>query len=108
MTKELLQLLNNSKQVYDQYIASKKIFLHTKKLRQINKKILDIINSSNFEKEQKLEKPILDLRKHLEEWIVIWDRQQIAKSPSDEDLFVFSGYKKYPKGLELLLINTLK
>ena len=108
MTKELLQLLNDSKKAYDQYMISKKIFLHSKKLRQINKQILNLIKNSNFKKDKKLAKSILDLKKHLEEWINVWDKQKIEKRPNNKDLFVFTGYKKYPKGLELLLINNLK
>ncbi|MDB9807732.1 hypothetical protein OAB83_00220 [Candidatus Pelagibacter sp.] len=108
MEKELLALLINSKKTYDNYIINGKIFLYAKKLRLINQKILNLIKKLNFEKNNKLKKPTIDLKKHIEDWAIIWDREKSIRNPEDNDVFIFTSYKKYPKDLELLLINRFK
>ena len=90
------------------YMMNGNIFLYSKKLRQINKQILDLIEKSNFTKNQKIKKPLLNLKKHIEEWIILWDKEQIVRKPNNKDVFIFSGYAKFPKGLESFLISTLK
>ena len=108
MEKELLALLINSKKTYGNYIINGKIFLYAKKLRLINQKILNLIKKLNFEKNNKLKKPTIDLKKHIEDWAIIWDREKSIRNPEDNDVFIFTSYKKYPKDLELLLINRFK
>tara|TARA_B100000787_G_C15990708_1_gene205680 strand:- start:207 stop:533 length:327 start_codon:yes stop_codon:yes gene_type:complete len=108
LQEELLQLLKSSKKTYDDYILNGKIFLYAKSLRLINGQILDLIKKLNFEKNNELKKPFFALKQHIEEWIVIWDKEQLEKKPEDNDVFIFNGYKKYPKDLELLLISRTK
>ena len=108
MQEELLQLLKSSKKTYDDYILNGKIFLYAKSLRLINGQILDLIKKLNFEKNNELKKPFFALKQHIEEWIIIWDKEQFEKKPEDNDVFIFNGYKKYPKDLELLLISRTK
>ena len=108
LTKELLILLSSSKMTYDEYITKGKTFLYSKKLRSINEQILDLMNEPNFEKNKELEEPSLDLKQHIEEWIVFWDKEQSIKNPKDNDVFIFKNYKRYPKDLELLLIKQSK
>jgi len=108
LEKKLLELLGNSKKTYDNYIINQKTFLYSKKLRHINQKILNLIKKLNFEKDNELKKPTIDLKKHIEDWMIIWDREKSIRNPKDNDIFIFNGYKKYPKDLELLLINRFK
>ena len=97
--------MNHSKKNYNEYISNGKIFFYTKKLRIINADILDLIMNQNFEEYEKLKKPLLNLRKHLEEWIFLWDKEQNIRNPDDNDEFIFTSCKKYPKNLEELLIT---
>tara|TARA_B100000780_G_scaffold178845_1_gene125393 strand:- start:350 stop:676 length:327 start_codon:yes stop_codon:yes gene_type:complete len=108
LQEELLQLLKSSKKTYDDYILNGKTFLYAKSLRLINGQILDLIKKLNFEKNNELKKPFFALKQHIEEWIIIWDKEQFEKKPEDNDVFIFNGYKKYPKDLELLLISRTK
>ena len=108
MEKELLELLRDSKKIYDNYIINGKAFLYAKKLRLINQKILNLIKKLNFDKDNELKKPAIYLKKHIEDWAIIWDREKSIRNPKDKDVFIFNGYKKYPKDLELLLINRFK
>ena len=108
MNKELLKLLRNSKKTYDNYIVNGKIFLYAKKLRLVNQEILNFFKKNNFEKDNELKKPAIDLKKHIEDWVIIWDREKLIRNPKDNDVFIFTGYRKYPKNLELLLINRFK
>jgi len=108
LIKKLLYLLDNSKKIYDLYILNGQIFLYAKKLRKINKKILDLIEKPNFVKDQKIKKPLLSLKKHIKEWIILWDKEQVARKPNNKDVFIFAGYTRFPKGLESFLISTLK
>ena len=100
--------MDSSKKVYNQYNHNGKTFLYSKKLRVVNKQILNLITSDNLVKNKKLKKPFLDLKKHLEEWINSWDKEKDIRTPKDNDTFIFTGYKKYPKDLELLLIKSAK
>ena len=108
LDKELLKLLRNSKKTYDNYIVNGKIFLYAKKLRLVNQEILNFFKKNNFEKDNELKKPAIDLKKHIEDWVIIWDREKLIRNPKDNDVFIFTGYRKYPKNLELLLINRFK
>ena len=108
LNKELLELLRNSKKTYDNYIVNGKTFLYAKKLRLVNQEILNLIKKLNFEKDNELKKPAIDLKKHIEDWAIIWDREKSIRNPEDNDVFIFTSYKKYPKDLELLLINRFK
>ena len=108
MEKKLLKLLKKSKKIYNSYIANGKIFLYAKKLRLENQKILNLVKKLNFKEDDELKKPIIELKKHLEDWAIIWDMEKLTRNPKDNDIFIFNGYKKYPKDLELLLINRLK
>ena len=83
-------------------------FFYAKKLRQVNKQILDLIEKSNFTKDKKIKKPVLSLKKHIEEWIILWDKEKIARKPNNKDVFIFVGYTKFPKDLEAFLISSLK
>ena len=107
LDKELLELLINSKKTYDNYIINGKTFLYAKKLRLANQEILNLIRKLDFEKDNELKKPSIDLKKHIEDWVIIWDKEKLIRNPKDNDVFIFTGYKKYPKDLELLLINRL-
>tara|TARA_B110000114_G_scaffold82982_1_gene87763 strand:+ start:180 stop:515 length:336 start_codon:yes stop_codon:yes gene_type:complete len=107
LNKELLELLRNSKKTYDNYIINGKTFLYAKKIKLVNQKVLNLIKKLNFEKDNELKKPSIDLKKHIEDWVIIWDREKLIRNPKDNDVFIFTGYKKYPKDLELLLINRL-
>ena len=108
LNKELLKLLRNSKKTYDNYIVNGKIFLYAKKLRLVNQEILNFFKKNNFEKDNELKKPAIDLKKHIEDWVIIWDREKLIRNPKDNDVFIFTGYRKYSKDLELLLINRFK
>tara|TARA_B100000780_G_scaffold202383_1_gene143558 strand:- start:76 stop:420 length:345 start_codon:yes stop_codon:yes gene_type:complete len=108
LQKELLELLRNSKNIYDNYIFNGRIFLYAKNLRLVNGQILSLLKKTNFEKKSELEKPSFALKKHIEEWIIIWDKEKLTQNPQDNDVFIFNGYKKYPKDLELLLISRIK
>ena len=107
LNKELLELLKNSKKTYDNYIINGKTFLYAKKIKFVNQKVLNLIKKLNFEKDNELKKPSIDLKKHIEDWVIIWDKEKLIRNPKDNDVFIFTGYKKYPKDLELLLINCL-
>ena len=108
MQEKLLKLLKSSKKIYDDYILNGKTFLYAKNLRLINGQILNLIKKPHLEKSNELKKPFFDLRQHIEEWVIIWDKEQLIKKPEDNDVFIFNGYKKYPKNLELLLISRTK
>ena len=90
------------------YMLNDNIFFYAKKLRQVNKQILDLIEKSNFTKDKKIKKPVLSLKKHIEEWIILWDKEKIARKPNNKDVFIFVGYTKFPKDLETFLISSLK
>ena len=108
MEKELLKLLRSSKTAHDNYIINGKNFKYAKNLRLLNEQILELIKKFNFEKDDELNKPSIELKKHIENWAIIWDREQSIRNPKDNDVFIFTGYKKYPKDLELLLISRFK
>ena len=104
MQEELIQLLKNSKKTYDDYMHNGKTFLYAKHLRFLNEQILILIKKMHVEKNGKLEKALFALKEHIEEWIIIWDKEQLIQKPENNDAFIFTVYKKYPKDLELLLI----
>ena len=82
-----------------------KIFIYTIKLRNINDKILVLIKEINLKGNEELKSSSLDLIEHLDEWISIWDKEKNIRTPSNDDEFIFNGYKKYPKNFENLLIQ---
>ncbi len=106
--KKLFLLLNKSKKTHTDYISNGKIFFYTKKLIIINKKILVLIKSINFEQEKELKCLSLELKEHLEEWIINWNKQRKIKNPDNNDVFIFTGYKTFPKNLDKVLTILLK
>ena len=82
-----------------------KFFLYAKKLKLVNQKILNLIKKLNFKEDNELTKPAIELKKHIEDLVIIWDREKLIRNPNDNDIFIFTDYKKYPKDLELSLIN---
>ena len=106
--KEVLSLLDSSKKIYKNYLSNGHKFSYAKDLRSINEKIINLINTQKFEKDEALKSDFQNLKEHLEEWIYAWEREKINKIPNDHDKFIFSGYKTYPKYLDKLLISYLE
>ena len=86
-------------------MSNGKIFKYTIKLRNINEKILVLIKEISLEEDEELKNSSLDLIKHLDGWISIWEKERNIRTPSNDDEFIFNGYKKYPKNFENLLIQ---
>ena len=108
MIKKIINLLIKSKKVHNDYIKFGKTFLYAKKLRSINEQILTCVKKLDFNSNKEIEKPSLDLKEHIEDWISIWDKEQSIKKPKNNDVFTFYSTKRYPKELELLLLNYIK
>jgi hypothetical protein len=106
VSKELIQLLNISKKKYKAYVDNGKTFYHAKEIKLINIKILALIQNQNYNDNIKLQETIINLIQHIEEWILIWNKKEKSKKPKNDDVFIFDGYKKYPKKLDKLLINV--
>ena len=58
--------------------------------------------------EKDLKKAILDLKEHLEQWMVLWDKTNNKRHFKNNEKFTFIGYKTYPKRLDALLIRHSK
>lgn len=86
-------------------MSNGKIFIDTIELRKINEKILVLIKEINLQDNKELKSSSLDLIDHLVEWISIWDKEKNIRTPSNDDEFIFNGYKKYPINFENLLIQ---
>ena len=97
-----------AKKIHKDYINFGKTFLYAKKLRLVNDQILICIKKLDFDSNKELEKSSLDLKEHIEDWISIWDKEQSIKKPKNNDVFTFYSTKRYPKELELLLLNYIK
>tara|TARA_B100000768_G_C11248703_1_gene363012 strand:- start:1198 stop:1524 length:327 start_codon:yes stop_codon:yes gene_type:complete len=108
LIKKIIDLLIKSKKIHNDYIKLGKTFLYAKKLRSINKQILTCLTELNFNSVKELEKPSLDLKEHIEDWISTWDKEQFIKKPKNNDVFIFYSKKRYPKEFELLLFNRIK
>ena len=108
MIKKIINLLIKSKKAHNDYIRFGKTFLYAKKLRSINEQILTCVKKLDFNSNKEIEKPSLDLKEHIEDWISIWDKEQSIKKPKNNDVFTFYSTKRYPKELELLLLNYIK
>ena len=105
--KKIIDLLIKAKNTHKNYIHSGKTFLYAKKLRSINEQILICVKKLDFDLNKELEKPSLDLKEHIEDWISVWDKEQSIRKPKNNDVFIFYNSKRYSKDLELLLINYI-
>ena len=103
--QKLLSHLDQVKKIHEKYISNRKIFIYTVELRNVNEKILVLIKEINLQDNKELKSSSLDLIEHLVEWISIWDKEKNIRTPSNDDEFIFNGYKKYPKNFENLLIQ---
>jgi hypothetical protein len=103
--QRLLSHLNQVKKIHEKYMSNGKIFIHTIELRKINGKILVLIKEINLQGNEELKSSTLDMIEHLDEWIYIWEKEKNIRTPSNDDEFIFNGYKKYPKKFENLLIQ---
>ncbi|NVO54636.1 hypothetical protein HW561_02385 [Rhodobacteraceae bacterium B1Z28] len=92
-----------SKREYEQYLANGRVFRHARHLRDNNQKILNLITSDDFDLGPDLTSAIGDLTEHLQDWARCWDKENDLRTPKDDDVFVFTGYKTYPKHLDALL-----
>jgi len=106
--QKLLSYLDRVKKIHEEYMSNGKIFKYTIKLRNINEKILVLIKEISLEEDEELKNSTLDLIEHLNDWISIWDVEKNIRTPSDDDEFIFNGYKKFPSNFESLLIQHLK
>jgi hypothetical protein len=106
--REVLSLLDSSKKIYKNYLSCGRKFLYAKELRSINEQILNLINNQKVQRDKVLESALQNLKKHLEEWIYIWDKEKNTRSLNDSNEFIFCGYKTYPKYLDQLLISYLE
>ena len=104
----MLSLLDSSKKIYKNYLSSGHKFLYAKELRSINEQVLNLINNQKVQRDKVLESALQNLKKHLEEWIYIWDKEKNTRSLNDSNEFIFCGYKTYPKYLDQLLISYLE
>ena len=108
MIKKIIALLTKAKKTHNDYINFGKTFLYAKKLRSINEQILICVKKLDFNLDKELKKPSLDLKEHIEDWISVWDKEQSIRKPKDNDVFIFYSPKRYPKDLELILVNYIK
>lgn len=106
--RTLLRLMRSSKREYELYLSNGRTFLHARKLRENNQAILDLIAAEGFGPDDTLGAGLQDLKEHLEDWAQCWDREQATLGPKDDDPFVFTGYKTYPKHLDALLAQYQK
>jgi hypothetical protein len=103
--QKLLFYLDKVKKNHEKYMSNGKVFIDTIELRKINEKILVLIKEINLQDNKELKSSSLDLIEHLVEWISIWDKEKNIRTPSNDDEFIFNGYKKYPINFENLLIQ---
>ena len=103
--QKLLFYLDKVKKNHEKYMSNGKVFIDTIELRKINEKILVLIKEINLQDNKELKSSSLDLIGHLVEWISIWDKEKNIRTPSNDDEFIFNGYKKYPINFENLLIQ---
>jgi hypothetical protein len=103
--QKLLFYLDKVKKIHEKYMSNGKVFIDTIELRKINEKILVLIKEINLQDNKELKSSSLDLIEHLVEWISIWDKEKNIRTPSNDNEFIFNGYKKYPKNFENLLIQ---
>ena len=103
--QKLLFYLDKVKKIHEKYMSNGKVFIDTIELRKINEKILVLIKEINPQDNKELKSSSLDLIEHLVEWISIWDKEKNIRTPSNDNEFIFNGYKKYPKNFENLLIQ---
>ena len=103
--QKLLSYLEQVKKIHEKYICNGKIFIYAIELRNINEKILVLIKTINLEGNEELKRSSLNLIEHLDEWISIWEKEKNIRTPSNDDVFIFNGYRKFPKNFENLLIQ---
>ena len=101
--RNLISLLNDSKELYRKYLENEKQFYFTKIIRMTNQNILDLINQKNLNVPMEIKKPILDLKEHLIDWINLWEKERVRLKPKDSDRFIFVGYKLFPKKIDKIL-----
>ena len=106
--KGLINLLNYSKKTYTEYHFNNGQYIFAKKLRVINEEIFIQAKKLKNIKDEDLKKAILDLKKHLEQWMILWDKTNNKRHFKNNEEFTFIGYKTYPKRLDALLIRHSK
>ena len=106
--KGLINLLNYSKKTYTEYHFNNGQYIFAKKLRVINEEIFIQAKKLKNVKDEDLKKAILDLKKHLEQWMILWDKANNKRRFKNNEEFTFIGYKTYPKRLDALLIRHSK
>ena len=93
---------------YEKYIQNGKKFIYSKKIRSVNQNMYDLLKSNMAVDDLELSVIIVDLIEHLEQWIWMWENKKKVLSPDNNDIFFFSGYKKFPKNFENILISYIE
>ena len=106
--RKILLLLSKAEIEYKKYIFNGQKFTYTKNLKDINKKILIISKDFKIEGNRELKKTFIDLLEHLYEWSLKWDIEKNIQMPSEDEEFIFDGYKKFPREISSLLDKYLK
>lgn len=91
--------LVRTKKLHQKYLDNGRRFIFTKEIRHINQNILDLIIQQDCNFPLELKKTIFSLKEHLIDWIEHWEKEKLNSKPKDLDLFVFKGYKLFPKNI---------
>ncbi|MES0861799.1 hypothetical protein ABLN87_05530 [Ruegeria sp. SCPT10] len=100
---QVMSLMSASRAEYERYLAQGKTFGPARALRATNQQVLDFIEGTPFKAAPELMSALEDLQEHLRDWARIWDQEAKLRAPADEDEFIFTGYKTYPRHLDALL-----
>tara|TARA_B110001450_G_scaffold137089_1_gene128715 strand:+ start:247 stop:603 length:357 start_codon:yes stop_codon:yes gene_type:complete len=106
--KKLESLLKKSKDNHNKYLQEESKFLYAKKIRNSNQNILKFIENKFLLFPAAINQELLDLKTHLIEWSERWDAHKLLIKPSDNDIFIFKGYKTYPRSLDSCLYELIK
>jgi hypothetical protein len=104
----VLSLLKESHEEYKNYMHHGKKFVYTKKIRSVNQNVYDLLKEYDVPDIPELALVIEEVIEHLEQWIPLWDNEKNNLAPNDDDIFVFGGYKRYPKNFEEIATSYLK
>lgn len=106
--KILLKLLKQSKNAYINYNSNNSQYFFAEELRFINKKIFTHIETKKLTEDTELKNALSELKEHLVQWMLLWDKKNMTKDFNLNDEFRFKGYKTYPKKLDSMLSHHLK
>jgi hypothetical protein len=108
LLKPLIMHFEYGKSIYDQYVKEDKIFKYALIIKKNNLIVRELLLNKGYLLPEYFQEDLVNIVKHIDDWLVSWEEAKIIAKPNENDQFVFSSSVRFPKESELRLFEYYK